>query len=228
VTPRGGTRVGATVKPVVVLAGEDSNDRRSLRIVLEAFCPEMRGRIVEINDPARLRDAGPQNLATRVDKLARLIRARATRENADLACVFVHEDFDRVDGSDFDVAHDRVQAALTKEFGTAHYVLSVWEMEAWLLLFPDALTGLVKSWKVPAQYRNRDTGSLDDPKKILMQKVSGTGRRYRESDAPDVLARAVALNRIDRPEGTNRSWQRLHVDAADCCRTHLSPRGRNR
>jgi hypothetical protein len=90
------------------------------------------------------------------------------------------------------------------------------------------LTGLVKSWKVPAQYRNRDTGTLHDPKKILMQKVSGSLRRYRESDAPDVLAHAIALKCLDRPEGSNRSWQQLCVDAVDCCRAHLSSRGKSR
>lgn len=216
------------MKPVVVLAGEDANDRRSLRVLLEAFCPDMNGRIVEINDPVRLRDASQQNLSARVNKLARLVRARAAREGADLACVFVHEDLDRVDGSEYDAARARVQAALAREFGTAHYVLSVWEMEAWLLLFPDALTSVVKSWKVPAQYRNRDTGTLSDPKKVLMHKVSGASRRYRESDAPEVLAQAVALRCVDRPEGTNRSWQQLHADAVDCCRAHLSSRGRAR
>ena len=218
----------ATAKPVVVLAGEDANDRRGLRILLESFCPEMRGRIVEINDPVRLRAASEQNLTARVNKLCRLVRARATREAADLACVFVHEDLDRVDGAEYDIVRDRVQAALVKEFGAAHYVLPVWEMEAWLFLFPDALTRLVKSWQVPAQYRNRDTGSLSDPKKILMQKVGGSARRYRESDAPDVLGHAVELGCVDRPEGTNRSWQRFRADAADCCRTHLSSRGRAR
>ncbi|MCU7729635.1 AAA family ATPase [Actinoplanes sp. KI2] len=30
------------------------------------------------------------------------------------------------------------------------------------------------------------------------------------------------------PEGTNCSWQQLHTDAVDCCRAHLSSRGRGR
>lgn len=140
----------------------------------------------------------------------------------------MHEDFDRPDGAEYDKTRTRVQAALTKELGSAHYVLSVWEMEAWLLLFPEALTGLVASWKVLVQHRNGDTGMLHDPKKILMQKVSAQHRRYRESDAPDVLAKAVALGCLDRPRGSNRSWQQLRSEAGDCCRLHLSHRGRTR
>lgn len=218
---RGGTRIRATRKPVVVLAGEDGNDRKCLRILLEEFCPDMRGRIVEVNDSVRLRGASPGTLAARVDTLAKKARARAARENAELACVFVHEDLDGPDGDGYVNTHDRVQRALTRALGAAHYVLAVAEMEAWLLLFPDALAGTVSSWKVPKQYRNRNTGALADPKKIMMNSVSGSARPYRESDAPDVFAKAVALNCLDQPSGTNRSWSRLRTDVDDCLRQHL-------
>lgn len=227
-SPRGGTRLRATKKPVVVLAGEDGNDRAGLRILLEEFCPEMHGRLVEIKDSVRLREAGHQNLADRVRTLARKARARAVLEQAELACVFVHEDFDRVDGDEYLTTRNRVQDALTKELGTAHYVLSVWEMEAWLFLFPDALSGVVPSWKVPTQHRNRDTGTFSDPKKILIERVSGGNRRYRESDAPSVLAKAVELGCLERPSGHNRSWSRLRADAGDCCRSHLTQSRRDR
>ena len=147
---RGGTRIRATRRPVVVLAGEDRNDRRCLRILLEAFCEEMRGRLVEINEP-----------------------------------------------------------------------VAVEEMEAWLLLFPDALSDLVGSWKLPAKYRGKDTGRLTDPKGIFMREVSKGGRRYRESDAPAVLERVVALAIHREPIGSNRTWTRLGTDIADCCSRHL-------
>src|SRR5690606_20568842 len=103
------------------------------------------------------------------------------------------------------------------------------EIEAWLLLFPDALTGLGSSWKLPAQYRSRDTGAVVDPKGVLKRTVSGSaGRRYRESDAPAVLAKAVALGCLDRPAGTNRSWTQLRSDAGECCRHHLPQQRRLR
>lgn len=218
---RGGTRIRAIRKPVVVLAGEDGNDRKSLRVLLEEFCPQMRGRIVGIKDSVRLRDASGSSLTGRVDILARKARARAVREDADLACVFVHEDLDATDGPAYDETHARVQQALTRALGNAHYVLAVEELEAWLLLFPDALTSLVSSWKVPRQYRNRDTGTLADPKRILMHDVSNATRRYRESDAPDVLARSVELGLVSNPRGRNRSWTRLRTDADDCARRHI-------
>ncbi|WP_245651959.1 AAA family ATPase [Streptosporangium amethystogenes] len=78
-----GTRIRPTRKPIVVVAGEDRNDQLSLRILLEEFCPEMRGRIVEIGDPVRLRQATGANLAARAETLARKVRARAVRDDRD-------------------------------------------------------------------------------------------------------------------------------------------------
>jgi hypothetical protein len=221
VSPYGGTGHRAQKKPVVVLAGEDSNDRKSLRIILEEFCPNMRGRLVEISAPVRLRQASATNLAHRVGKLASLARARAVRENAELACVFVHEDLDAVDGEAYVQTRERVQKALEAELGNVHYVLAVWELEAWLLLFPEALTALISTWNIPAKYRGRDTGRFQDPKRIMMHEVAKAPRRYRESDAPDVLAKAVASGGRERPVGVNRSWDRLREDIAQCCGRHL-------
>ncbi|WP_434740282.1 hypothetical protein [Micromonospora sp. SH-82] len=221
-TRRGGTAVRATKRPVVVLAGEDRNDRECLRVVLEKLCPAMQGRLVEINDSIRLHEAkSPATLADRARTLGRQARAKAARERAELACLFVHEDFDRTDGDEYLEARGRVQTALRAEVPSAHYVLSVAEVEAWLLLFPDALTRTVTGWQVPRQYRNRDTGTLTDPKEILRRNVGGAGRRYRESDAPDVLAAAVALNSLDQPVGRNRSWNQLRDDATECCTLHI-------
>ena len=221
-TSRGGTRRRARKKPVVVLAGEDGNDRRSLRVVLEEVCPQMRGRIVEINDPVRLRQASGANLTARVSRLARLARARAVREDAALACVFVHEDLDAVDSEEYVHTRDRVQKALEAELGNVHYVLAVWELEAWLLLFPEALTGQVSTWKMPSKYVGKDTGRLSDPKRIMTREVAKAPRRYRESDAPEVFAKAVETGCLARPTGSNRSWDRLCEDAARCCGRHIT------
>lgn len=218
---RGGTRVRATRKPVIILAGEDGNDRKSLRILLEAFCPDMRGRIIEINDSVRLRQASGETLRSRVITLANKVRARAAREDADVACVFIHEDFDAADSDAYQTVRNRIQDALDASFDTAHYVLAVWEIEAWLLLFPDSLSAFVSSWTVPAKYRNKDTGRLTDPKRILTHEISNGSRLYRESDAPALFDKTVALNCHKTPAGSNRSWDQLQQDVQQCCNGHL-------
>ncbi|MFI7080622.1 hypothetical protein ACIBO1_25290 [Micromonospora sp. NPDC049903] len=191
-----------------------------MRILLEEICPQLRGRLVEIRDPARLRDA-KGTLEARVDALLRLAKGRAARENAELACVFVHEDLDVSDGDEYIEKRARVQRVLEQRFGRAHYVLSTAAIEAWLLLFPDALSGTASSWRVPRQYQNRDTGMLNNPKSILKYEVGGPSRRYQETDSPKVFAKAVELGCLDQPRGSNRSWRQFRMDASTCCQQHL-------
>lgn len=224
---RSGTGIRALKKPVVVLAGEDRNDRHSLRVLLEDLCPDTRGRIVEITDSVRLRGATGSNLSGRVSTLAQKANARARREGADIACVFVHEDLDVVDDDHYDVMRDRVQKALDVTFASAHYVLAVAEIEAWLLLFPDAITANVSSWKVPRKYRNSDTGLINGPKEVLIRECCPANRRYQERDAPEVFAKAVELGCLDQPRGTNRSWNQLRADIDECGLRHI-PRMRSR
>ena len=204
-SPRGtGTR--AIRKPVIVLAGEDQNDRRCMRTVIEALCPDARGRIVEINTQVRLRQAGPA-LAGRVQKLVDVAVAKAKQEDSPLSAFFVHEDYDAVDCDERHKMRARVQETLAGRFANSFYVLATWEIEAWLLLFPDALSATRKGWAVPQRYLGRDTARVEDPKRVLTQEVSRNGPKYRESDAVEILAKAVALNLISNPQGRNGSWQ---------------------
>ena len=215
---RGWTRDRPTRKPLIVLAGEDASDRKVLRIFLEAVCPNARGRIVEINDVVRLRAAGEAALIERVARLAGHIRARAQREQAEVACVFIHEDFDATDSPQRVATRRRVQAALRRNFPRSYYILATWEVEAWLLLFPDAITAVNLSWKVPSRYHGVDTGRISDPKRAMKQEVSRNATsRYSETDAPKVFEKLVELDLQNTPSGANRSYAELRQSASDCC-----------
>jgi hypothetical protein len=214
---RGGTSTRATKKPIIVVAGESGNDREVLRSFLEAFCPQMQGRIVFLNDKIPLRDASEANLKDRVKRFGSLVRARAERERASVAAVFLHEDLDDVDSGQYEVVRERVQRALVRELENAYYVLAVWEIEAWLLLFPEAVTGFSSGWRVPAKRRGRDTGMFQDPKRIFQEEISKAGTRYRESDAPAIASRIVALRKHTAPIGGNRSYEAFKADATDRC-----------
>lgn len=190
-----------------------------MRSLLEAMCPDMRGRTTEINTVARLRSATATNLDQRVRKLGRLVRAKAATEDATVACVFVHEDLDEPDGDRYPITRERVQKALESEFVSAHYVLAVAEIEAWLLLFPQCLERFAKGWQVPARRRGGDSGLLRDPKQTIKREVSTQARRYSESDCP-VLFDSIA-QRLTTREGSNRSWDQFERDVATCCGHHL-------
>lgn len=214
---RGATSTRASKKPIIVVAGESANDREVLRRFLEAFCPQMHGRVVFINDKVPLRDASEANLKDRVQRFASLVRARAARERASVAAVFLHEDLDDVDSGRYEVIRKRVQRALARELENSYYALAVWEIEAWLLLFPEALTSFANGWRVPAKRRGRDTGMFQDPKRIFREEVSKAGTRYRESDAPDIASHIVALGRQTTPVGSNRSFEAFKADVASRC-----------
>jgi hypothetical protein len=193
VSAQGGTRIRPTRRPLIVLAGEDSNDRQTLRILLEAFCADAQGRIVEIKDSVRLCRANDTALHERINKLAGSIRARAVREQASVKCIFVHEDFDAVESERRSHVRRRVQSALDRQLSGAHYVLATWEVEAWMLLFPQALTEFAASWKLPQRYVGVDTGRISDPKRVMRDEVSKSGPKYRESDAPAIFKKIVDL-----------------------------------
>lgn len=213
----GGTGTRATKKPIVVVAGESANDRAVLRHFLEAICPKMKGRIVFLNDKIPLREATAGNLNDRVRRFALLVQAKAARERVSVAAVFIHEDLDGVDSEQYDVVHERVQRALARELENAHYVLAVWEIEAWLLLFPEAVTNFAKGWQVPTSRCGRDTGIFQDPKRIFKEEISKAGTRYRESDAPAIASHIVTLDMNANPNSSNRSYEAFKTNATDRC-----------
>jgi hypothetical protein len=176
----------------------------------------MQGRIVFLNDKVALRDASGITLNERVKRFASLVRAKAARERASIAGVFLHEDLDEVDSGRYETVRHRVQLALARELDNAHYVLAVWEIEAWLLLFPEAVTSFTAGWQVPLKRRSRDTGMFQDPKRIFKEEISKAGTRYRESDAPAIADRIVAYGK--EPIGSNRSYEDFRLNAVRRCR----------
>ncbi|MEU0535328.1 hypothetical protein [Amycolatopsis tolypomycina] len=168
-----------------------------------------------MSDAVRLRQAGDANLHERVNKLTSLVKARALREDAEIAAVFVHEDFDEIDSGKREQVRGRVQRALNSKLSNAFYILAVWEIEAWLLLLPEAISATRRSWVLPQKYHGKDTGRVRDPKRVMMREVSIGGPRYRESDAPTVIKKAAELALLRSLSGKNSSWEEFiaYVDA---------------
>lgn len=131
------------------------------------------------------------------------------------------------DGREYRTTRARVQHALESSFGSAHYVLAAWEIEAWLLLFPATLESFVSSWKVPKKLRNKDTGKISDPKRVLAKEISGAARSYREADSPEIILKAMRQGEHRTLSATNRSWTTFHDDVLACCSSHILARGGN-
>ena len=195
-----------------------------LESLLEEKHPDLRGSIVQIQDPVRLHKATGTNLTKRVRSI--LNKAEGVAEKHEpgtrVACLYVHEDFDAVDGPDYVKTHQRVEQEIRRQLGHGHYVLAVAEMEAWMLLFPEALSKVVRTWKVPAKHLGKDTGRFPDPKGVLKREVSkGKGRRYTESDAPDVFRAVIEGGYLNSSRGSNSSWTHFWRGVEFCARKHL-------
>jgi hypothetical protein len=199
-------------REVLVIAGEDSNDRRVVTHLIEEFCPRFAGHVLEIRDPVRLKSATGPTLTRRVQTLVNKAKARALREDAVLAGLVVHEDLDAV----ADTSYERVRSAIADQLTRqspcdAALALAAWETESWLLLFPEAFPRLHSGWRLPESLRGRDTGRLNEPKELLRRRLGAPA--YRESDGPSIMAEARAAGLLRKaaktgsPSGTNSSYQ---------------------
>ncbi|TNM33015.1 hypothetical protein FH715_06250 [Streptomyces sedi] len=201
---------------MVVLAGESGNDRRILATLIRAAHPRLASSVtfVEITDQVRLRKKSGAALSEAAGTLVKKARGKAKHKAGTLAGIVIHEDMDECVGPAYDSARREVSAALDRESeGIASvYALAAAEAEAWLLLFPDAFPHYRASWKIPAQYRERDTGRRRTPKEDLMSVLRNPV--FRESDGPEVLSRALTEGLLVKPVGFNRSYDDFVSDLA--------------
>lgn len=202
---------------MVVLAGESSNDRRILASLIKAAHPSFARTVslVEITDPVRLRKKTGPELAAAVDVLVRKARGKAKLKKGDFVGIAVHEDMDGNPGRAYDLAREKVSAALAKATGSGSsvYALAAVESEAWLLLFPDAFPLQRASWRIPNAWRGKDTGRRSRPKEDLMAELRNPS--YRESDGPEILEKALAQGLLAEPLGTNRSYDDFVANLTD-------------
>ncbi len=204
----------STGRGIVVLAGESSNDRRMLATFIKAAHPDLAAAVslTEITDPVRLRKKTGVDLATAANVLVGKARGKAKLKAGDFVGIAVHEDMDACPGPAYDTARRAVSAALAKASGTSSsvYALAAAESEAWLLLFPDAFSLFRPSWKIPAQWKGKDTGRRRTPKEDIEAVL--TRPRFRESDGPEIARMALDQGLLHRPDGANRSYSEFVRD----------------
>lgn len=84
-------------RSVVVILGEDDNDRRSIQILVGALRPDIpRGLLRPLRKPmALVRNVRPQRLPSQVTKVSALLRA--VEVEAPIRAVLMHEDADAVE-----------------------------------------------------------------------------------------------------------------------------------
>lgn len=150
---------------IILIFGEDDNDRRALSNLVRAILPEgFRARISIRRSPTILsRDAVRKRLKM-AQEIKAFFEAECTGKNS--VYVVVHRDCDCVEP-----AHAYEEAALRKTLegiGITNIIIATpaWEIEAWWMLFPEALAAVRGCWK-KVNYSGRHVGMIKDAKEQL-------------------------------------------------------------
>lgn len=196
---------GGHGKAVVLVFGEDRHDAASIAALLEAGNPKLQGRVRARPRPTSLtREAKHPAVRNWVQELGDVIRATVAAGTS-VAAVVVHRDADRPDPD------GAVAADLTGQLSPigGHPAVPVQAIEAWWLLFPDAVEAVrPRAWAGKLPRKRRDVETVVNPKKEL-QRLTGTGRasRYEEADSISI---AENIKRVKpRRYGSSASYDRL-------------------
>jgi hypothetical protein len=187
--------------PLVLVFGEDENDTKSIRELIESLRADLAGKVQTRREPLVLiKDARPEDVPDRARKIADAVDA--SRATHDIVCVFAHEDRD-----DFEPKHEdtckKIEEALERAGCPAHAVVPAWELEAWWFMWPGAVQAVrPKSWRAPDDYLGKEVGKIKDAKEELKRKVVPKDlkpekrkgyRTYQAADAPGSARRGRGM-----------------------------------
>ncbi|WP_419839722.1 hypothetical protein [Candidatus Poriferisodalis sp.] len=195
------------------------NDTQAIKRLIEALCPELKGRIQARREPTSLqRDASEQSVLGWTDRIADVVYSN----ERPVACIFVHRDSD-IDDPQGRLQQETETALRDSGLPNAHAVVPVHEIEAWWLLFPDATEQLRPSvWKDALQRSSRNWDAVANPKEELRERTGRGDRRhaYSEADSPRIAEHiASAIESGVALTGLSPSFERFRDSVAECCAT---------
>lgn len=211
----GGGRRGPKPK-LILIFGEDENDTKAVREFILALKPDSKVRVeARRQPPINLRDAPAGSVPDRVSKIAKLIDAASV--DSEVVAVFAHEDTDAVEDSHIALTAKIETAFRAKGYEQVWAATPAWEMETWLMQWPDAFSSHVPSWR-QLKTAGRHVGMINDAKEWLTRELRPSGggrvRDYRESDAPMIAGIVRANSWIRAPRATSTSFG-MFVDRVD-------------
>ncbi len=211
--------------PLVLIFGEDENDTKSIRELIEALRPELVGKVQTRRRPIVLiKDAKPEHVPDRAQSIADAVDIdRATH---DVACVFAHEDCDNVEPK-HEAVCAKIETALAKAGCPAHAVVPAWELEAWWFMWPDAVQAVRPNrWRAPDDHLGEQVGLIKDAKEELRRRVVPKNLKpekrknfphYQESDSPAIARQVREKNLARKPGAKSDSYSRF-VTSVDQCK----------
>lgn len=204
----------------MLVFGESVNDTQCVRALLGDLQPHWHVE-ARTRPPVLIKDAKEADIPSRVRKITALVRAAST--DADVIAVFVHQDCDQLEDAHVHLAQETERAFKAEGYPIVA-VVPAWEMEAWLLLWPDAFPLHVSSWRPPDKYRQKRVGMIVNAKEELDRLLSRSKskRGYKESDAPAILAIVADKGWARSPRAVSHSYE-LFVHDVDALATAIAP-----
>ncbi|MGW1716620.1 hypothetical protein [Streptomyces sp. NPDC002156] len=201
-------------RSVIVVAGEDPNDCKVLQHLIPALYPGSCPEVKFMRKPVRLARA-QATLSPRLQEIKRFAQGHA--DTAKLAGVVIHVDFDAVADEKYDSVRRRIteeMRAAFRECCPSALALAAYEMEAWLMLFPEAFPKVKPGWQLKEAERRRDLGQIMKAKEHLAKSLGKPP--YSESHAPKIMEEAVKGGYVTgRPAGNNRSFRDFAEELAN-------------
>ncbi|WP_258872953.1 hypothetical protein [Streptomyces sp. M7] len=192
-------------RSVIVVAGEDPNDCKVLQHLIPALHPGPCPEVKFMKKPIRLARA-QATLSPRLQEIKRFAKGHA--DTAKLAGVVIHVDLDAVTDENYERVRRRIteeMRATFKECCPSALALAAYEMEAWLMLFPEAFPKVKPGWHLKETERRRDLGQIVKAKEHLVKCLGKPP--YSVSHAPKIMEEAVKGGHVTaRPVGKNRSY----------------------
>ncbi|CBG73579.1 hypothetical protein SCAB_65781 [Streptomyces scabiei 87.22] len=189
-----------------MVAGEGENDFKVLQHLIPALHPGVCPEVKFMRKPVRLARA-QATLSPRLQQIKRFAQGHA--DTARLAGVVIHVDFDAVADESYESVRRRIteeMRATFKDCCPSALALAAYEMEAWLMLFPEAFPKVKPGWNLKEAERRRDLGKLVKAKEHLTKCLGKPP--YSESHAPKIMEEAVRGGHVTaRPAGNNRSYR---------------------
>lgn len=185
-------------RPLVLVFGESIHDRGAICRLTEGLRPDLTGIVEARRTPLVLiKNAKPDKARTNAQDIAKLVRQETGARN--VIAVLAHEDCDAVEPSHVPAAA-KIETALAKAGcpGVPIGVTPAWEIEAWWLVFPEAVAPIVEGWREPNDWIGKDVGTVENAKQALTKALRPRGKQrktrdYHEADSLEIAHNVVHL-----------------------------------
>jgi len=190
--------------------GESLHDRGAICRLAEGLRPDLAGIVEQRRTPLVLiKNAKPEKARTNAQDIAKLVRQETGARN--VIAVLAHEDCDAVEPSHVSTAV-KIEAALGEAGcpGVPIGVTPAWEIEAWWLVFPEAVTPIVEGWREPSDWMGKDVGAVENAKEALTRALRPRDRQrkardYHEADSLEIAHNVVRLKLLSSFDNDHRN-----------------------